>query len=348
MSRQLALDCIHLRPTDRFGHTEYSLEYHHELRRKLTGLEPGAPGEPAAFYDACGLDFLWSTNDGLHGNWGARGRCTDMGHAVYATDGSDLRQPKHCPFDTPEEVWAFDPSAEYGLPDKAEQIAAYEKAVMSRWESCPNQLTTGGYYKTIISGCIQAFGWDMLLLAAADKAKFEQVMDRFFRFTLHHMECWAETTVPVIIQHDDFVWSAGPFMDPAIYRKAIIPRFAELWKPLKAAGKKVMFCSDGDLSMFAEDLVAAGADGLIFEPVNDFGQMAEKLGDSTCLVGSYVDCRTQTFGTWDEVKADIDRTLEVARRCKGVILAVGNHMPSNIPQPMVEQYLAYIEANRER
>jgi len=348
MSRQLALDTICLKPTGEWAHTDYSLEYHTELRRKLTGLEPNAPGELRAFYDACQIDFLFGTYDGLLGNWGARGRATDMGHAEYATGGTDLRQPKESPFKTQEEVWAFDPAAEYGLPDRQEQIDSYQQLLDQRREAFPNQLSTGGYYKTIISGCIQAFGWEMLLLAAADRDKFETVMDRFFRFTQHHMNCWAETDAEVIIQHDDFVWTLGPFVSPEVYRKAIIPRFGELWKPLKAKGKKVLFCSDGTFDMFAEDLVAAGADGLIFEPMNDFGKMVDKLGDSTCLVGSAVDCRDLTFGTWETVEASLARTFKLLEKCRGVILATGNHLPPNIPQPMIERYLQYLSDHRRK
>ena len=46
----------------------------------------------------------------------------------------------------------------------------------------------------------------------------------------------------------------------------------------RAAGKKVLFCSDGDFREFAGDIVAAGADGLIFEPVNDFGWLVDRFG----------------------------------------------------------------------
>ncbi|MGC9064984.1 MAG: uroporphyrinogen decarboxylase family protein, partial [bacterium] len=110
-------------------------------------------------------------------------------------------------------------------------------------------------------------------------------------------------------------------MRPEIYRKIIIPRYAELWKPLHKAGKKVLFCSDGNFMEFAEDIVNAGADGLIFEPCNDFGFMAKRFGDSTVLVGSYVDCRDLTLGKWDVVRANIDKTIETAQKCRGVIFA---------------------------
>lgn len=345
MSRQIALDTIHLKPTPRLAHTEYSLAYHRDYIRRKTGLEPGTPEAMDKFHEAWGIDFMWSVNDGLHGHWFGRGRATNMGHAEYASDGSDKHQPVESPFKDMEEVWAFDAVAEYGLPDFGEQVAAYQALIDAARQRYPEQLTTGGYYKTIISGAIQAFGWEMLLLGASDPAKMERVLDSFFRFTKHHMDAWAQTDAEVIIQHDDFVWTLGPFMHPDYYRSVIIARFSELWKPLKAAGKKVLFCSDGNFMELAGDIVAAGADGLIFEPCNDFGWMVERFGDSSLLMGSAVDCRTMTFGTWEQVQAEMDLTLKLAERCRGLVWAVGNHLPPNIPEAMMERYLNYLLAH---
>lgn len=345
MSRTLALDTLHCKSVPRLAHMEYSLEYHQDYIRRKTGLEPNHPDFLRKFYDTWGIDLLWGTDDGLHWDWQKLGRCTDMGHAEYAASGSDLRQPQTCPFKTPEEVWAFDPVQEYGLPDFDEQVAAYERAVQANRERWPNQLCLGGYYKTIVSGAIQAFGWDMLLEAATDRDKMERVLDGFFRFTLFHMEAWAQTSVEAVIQHDDFVWTAGPFVHPDFYRKAILPRYAELWKPLHRAGKKLIFCSDGDFRAFAGDVVAAGADGLIFEPVMDFSEMVERFGQSTVLIGSAVDCRDLTFGKWDQVRKGLDRTFDLAAKCKGLVLAVGNHLPPNVPEEMLEKYIGYLQAH---
>lgn len=348
MSRSIALDTIYLRHTPRLAHTEYSLEYHKDYIRRLTGLNSSSDEAIRAAYAAWDIDFLWTTNDGLHDGWAARGRATDMGHAEYAADASDRREARACPFRSVEEVWAFDPAAEYGLPGFPEQVAHYERVTEEALRRFPDQLSTGGYYKTIVSGAIEAFGWEMLLLAAADRVRMERVLDRFFRFTLHHMRAWAETSAPVIIQHDDFVWASGPFMAPAFYRGAIIPRYAELWKPLRAAGKKVLFCSDGNFVPFAKDVVNAGADGLIFEPCNDFGWMAERFGGTHVLVGSYVDCRDLAFGTWEQVRGAIDRTIAEARNRRGILFAVGNHMPPNIPGEMMDSYIAHLRGRLRR
>lgn len=345
MSKQRALDSINLKGATNWAHTEYSLEYHRPYLARRCGRATDDPDLIRLAYEHFGFDFLWSTNDGLV-DWAKTGRVTDMGHAVYAADGSDQRLAAQSPFETPEEVWAFDAVAEYGLPDADEQVSAYEESIQKARVRYPNQLTTGGYYKTIVSGAIASFGWDMLLVAAAEQDKMERVLDSFFRRTLFHMQAWAQTSVEAVIQHDDFVWTAGPFMDPRFYRRVIIPRYAELWKPIHAAGKKVLFCSDGNFEMFMEDIVAAGADGLIFEPCNDFGTAVDRFGKTTCLVGSGVDCRDLTFDNWDAVQRDLDRTFARLADCRGAILSVGNHLPPNIPEAMLDRYFDHLLAHR--
>ncbi len=306
---------------------------------------PGAT--PQRFEDALEMDLIWSTNDGPVG-WEKRGRVTDMGHADFLEGGVDRRQPKPSPFRSPEEVWTFDAVKEYGLPDFGELVTYYQRSYDDGQKAFENQVLTGGYYKTIVSGAIDAFGWDMLLEAAADQKKFEAVLDSFFQLTLHHMKAWAKTTTPVFIQHDDMVWTAGPFMHPDFYRRVIFPRYAELWKVLHAAGKKVLFCSDGNFTMFVDDIVEAGADGLIFEPLTDLDVVVKRYGKTHCIVGSKVDCRTLTFGRSEQIAAEVDATLKLAMDCPGFMCAVGNHIPSNVPVENALFYLEYLRARWKR
>lgn len=356
MSRQIGMDCINCRPTPRPAHVDFSLEYHHGLIRKVTGTEPGpggvskhaaddnllSPDVLRRFYDAWDYDFLWGTHDGFV-DWAKAGRCTDMGHAVYAADGADQHAPAACPFLEPEEVWAFDPVREYGLTPFAELVAGYERDYQKRAAAFPNQACTGGYYKTVISGAIAAFGWDMLLLAASDESRFARVLERFGAYSMHHARAWAATSIDTYIQHDDIVWTAGPFIRPEFYREVIFPIYRELWKPIKAAGKKVIFCSDGTVDMFLEDIAACGADGFIFEPSNDFDKIVRTFGGHSLLVGSKVDCRTLTFGTWEQVQAEIDATLALTRGLPGFMFAVGNHIPANVTDERCLRYMAALQ-----
>ncbi|MFC1479231.1 uroporphyrinogen decarboxylase family protein [Planctomycetota bacterium] len=348
MSIETALKNINLEPAERWGHTEYSLDYHTEYLTERTGVSSDDEHFTRAVRDRFAYDFIWSINNGLI-IWGDAGRVTDMGHASYAADGSDHRINRESPFTSPEDVWNFDAVEEYGLPDLDAQVKAYEDIVIKGRTDFPGQLKTGGYYRTIVSGAIASFGWEMLLVGCSDPVKMEKVFDSFFRRTLFFMKAWAETSAEVMIQHDDFVWTSGAFMSPDIYREIIIPRYAEMWKPIHEAGKKVLFCSDGNIMEFAGDIVEAGADGLIFEPCNDFETLVKEFGKTVCLVGSCVDCRDLTFGKQEKFISDVDRTFELLERySKGAILAVGNHLPSNIPAEMLDLYFDRILPKLEK
>jgi uroporphyrinogen-III decarboxylase len=280
--------------------------------------------------------------------WEKRGRVTDMGHADFLEGGTDRRMPKRCPFETPEDVWAFDAVKEYGLPDFDGLVEFYEQLYQKGQKTNRQQVFTAGYYKTMVSGAIQSFGWDMLLEAAADQRQFEKVLDSFFSLSLHHFRAWAKTTAPVFICHDDFVWSEGPFMHPDFYRRVIIPRYKDLWKVLRAAGKRVLFCSDANFAEFVDDIAEAGAHGFIFEPMLPLEPVVEKYGKSHVIVSSKVDTRTLTFGTKDQIRAEIDATLTLALDCPGFMFAVGNHIPSNVPVENALFYFDYLRQHWQR
>lgn len=337
MSRKIGMDTICLRPTPRLAHTEYSMGYHTGYLAKL--------GQ--RIEEAWDFDFQWCTNDGPI-NWRKAGRCTDMGHAEYAADGSDLHASKPSPFEDVEEVYAFDPLKEYGVPEHRELVRFYEDWYQNTQAANAEQVVTGGYYKTVVSGAIEIFGWDMLLTAAADPARFAGVLERIGHYTLHYVRAWAETSIEAYIQHDDMVWTAGPFLAPAFYRSAIFPLYKQMWDVLHKAGKKVLFCSDGTFTMFMDDVAACGADGFIFEPTNDLDWIVNRFGRTHCLVGSKVDCRTLALGTWPQVQAEIDATLALAKACPGFMWAVGNHIPANVPDDMCDRYMDYLRQHWAR
>lgn len=337
MSYQIGMDALNLRPTPRLAHTEYC--DHQPLMRAVTGLTEDDPNFVPEFYRRWEYDFIWST-DGGPIPWEQRGRTTDMGHAEFMEGGVDRREPKECPFRTVEEVWAFDAVAEYGLLDFKTLVDYYEGRYQEMRRRFPEQVWTGGYYRTLVSGAIAAFGWDMLLLAASDLHRFAKVLDTIHQQTMHHVRAWAATSIEVYMCHDDMVWTSGPFIKPSFYRAEIFPRYKEAWDVLHKAGKKVVFTSDGDYTMFLDDIVEAGADALCFEPMVSLDVAVAKYGKTHALLGSKVDARTLTFGSKAQIQAEIDATLELAMDCPGFMFAVGNHLPANIP---IENALFYFD-----
>ncbi|NLD74122.1 MAG: hypothetical protein GX649_15585, partial [Chloroflexi bacterium] len=63
---------------------------------------------------------------------------------------------------------------------------------------------------------------------------------------------------------------------------------------------------------------------------------------------SKVDARTLTFGSREDIRAEIDASLALAERCKGFMFAVGNHIPANIPIENALYYMEYLRAHWAR
>lgn len=339
MSYERGWRALNLEMPGTIPHTEYCS--HPQLVERITGLDPREDEQAwAKFYEMTNYDFLWHTDDGPA--W--QGRTTNMGHAVFQEGGTDFDENIQCPFEDPEEVLSFDPVAEYGLPHLKERTRYFETRFQEVQRRHPTLVCPGGYYKTLFSACIHAFGWEMFLSAAPlDYERFDRVLAGFFEISLANYKAWAETSVKGFICHDDIVWSEGPVFHPDWYRRYIFPRYRTLWSILKEAGKIVLFCSDGNFTAFIDDLAEAGADGFIFEPLTDLQLIAKRYGKTKVIIGN-IDTRVLTFGTKDQIRREVQRCVDLGRNCPGYFFAVGNHIPHNVP---IENALYYLELIEE-
>lgn len=323
MSYERGIAAIRLGMPSEIPHTQYISHPH--LASALTGLPEGHPDLERRYVEKLDLDFVWHT----HGP-DVKGRLTNMGHAEWLEDGTDFDDGFRYPFETPEEVLSFDPVEEYGLPDvnrQAEEYQAWWKDAQERNDA----VVPGGLYKSLFSFAIAAFGWEMFLTAAAlDEERFDRVLEGFFRIIMAHTRAWARTDIEVFLTHDDIVWTSGPVFHPRWYRRHVFPRYRKYWEVVKDAGKKVLFCSDGDFTPFIDDIAEAGADGFIFEPLTSLDEIVTRYGRTHVIIGN-ADTRILTFGTREDVRREVRRCIDSGRDCPGYFFAVGNHIPYNVP-----------------
>ncbi|MFW6163632.1 MAG: uroporphyrinogen decarboxylase family protein [Planctomycetota bacterium] len=339
---------IHLAMPPRVPRTEYSAESHWPLIAAVTGIEvdehspPEARAEASrAFRRAWHYDFAWGTLIG-RGEFGDLR--TDMGHAEYAAGGVDRRDTIHCPFSDPEEVLRFDPWEAYGEKDPAELTRRFEESYRNRQAALPEEVVTTGIYVTLISGLIDIFGWDMLLLAAGlDPQRFGELANRYASWMQQYYDALGEADVPVVMVHDDIVWTAGPFLHPDWYRAYVFPNYRRYFAPLLASGKTIAFTSDGDYTAFLDDLVDCGVHGFVLEPMTDMAALAERYGDSHFFIGN-ADTRVLLGGSKPAIRAEVERCMATGKDKPGFFLAVGNHIPANTP---VEACLYYNEVYEE-
>ena len=335
---------INLQMPKRVPRTEYSAEGHWDLIKAVTGIDAGvqSPDElkhraAVAFMKAWNYDFFWSTLIGS-GEFGKFQ--TDMGHAVYAAGGVDWRDTISCPFKDPEEVLRFDPLEAFGRKDQAQLKSLFESAYKANCQHLPFGVNMTGIYTTCISGLIAIFGWEMLLLAAGtDPVRFGDLTNRYAGWVQQYFDALGAADAPVVMIHDDMVWTAGAIFKPDWYRKYVFPNYKKYFAPLIHSGKRIMFTSDGNYTEFIDDIAQAGVSGFVMEPTTDMAYIAEKYGRTHVFIGN-ADTRILLSGPKKKIRAEVERCMAIGKPYPGFFMAVGNHIPPNTP---VENALYYNE-----
>jgi hypothetical protein len=352
MSFEDGWSAINLQMPARVPHTEYSVLSHWEVIKAVTGIDVGPYSLPEeqnqashALIKAWNFDFMWSTLIG--GELYAKYK-TDMGHAEYAAGGVDRRDSIYCPFKSSEEVLDFDFLETYGPCDHAMWKSRFEQQYRVNSEAYPDAVNMTGIYVTLISGFIDIFGWDMLLLAAGtDPVAFGTLANRYADYILPYFNALADADVPVVMVHDDMVWSSGPIFFPKWYRQYVFPNFKRYFDPLRQAGKKIMFTADGNYTEFVDDLAQCGVDGFILEPMTDMAYIAEKYGRTHVFIGN-ADTRILLNGSKADIRTEVERCMAIGKPYPGFFLAVGNHIPSNTPVDSVLYYMQVYEELSKR
>jgi hypothetical protein len=342
MSLKDGLAAMNLQMPTRIPRTEYSITHHWEVLRATTGLDVDETSSTEekrqaalAFQKAWNFDFIWATQIGR----GDLGGCyTEMGHAEYESDGSDFVPIGERPFQNTADIFNFDPFERLPNPSVESLVKRFNNSYKNANQVYPDAVHTVGTYITQISGYIDLFGWeDMLMALGEDQHAFGEMTFRYADWMMKYYEALAKCDAPFVLIHDDIVWSQGPFISPRWYRKYVFPHYERYLEPLKKAGKKVLFCSDGGFDTFVDDLAAVGMDGFIFEPFTSLENIAEKYGRTHVIIGN-ADTRILLLGTKEDIRKEVERCMLVGRDCPGFFMAVGNHIPSNTPLESVLYY----------
>jgi len=338
---------LHLEMPDRVPHTEYSLEMHFGLIERLLGirLKPGDPPERkraagVQLAETLNYDFMWNVlvHSQIFGD-----KLTDMGHAVYQEGGTDYNDKIFALYDDPEDALKFDPFELYGPRDRKTLVAAFDEHYDNACKTYGDAVNMTGIYVTIMSGFIAIMGWDTLLTACGkNPAGFGEAANRYAAWMQQYYDALAECKSPVVMVHDDIVWTSGAFIHPDWYRRYVFPNYKKYFKPLREAGKLIMFTSDGDYTEFIDDIADCGVDGFVMEPLTDMAYIAEKYGKTHSFIGN-ADTRALLTGDRDQIYNEVKRCMDIGKKYPGFFMNVGNHIPPNTPTDAVMYYLELCE-----
>ena len=345
MSYEDGMAAINLEMPDRVPRTEYSADKHWKLIEKVTGLSVNSKSSPEkqqeasnAFVKAWDYGFIWN----ILINTQPLEKCrTKMGHASYAADGVDYDNEIVCPFEDPEDAFDFEPMEVYGKKNHAELVKAFNDNYLWQRKNYPDAVCTTGIYTTMVSGLLEIFGWDILLMAMGiDARAFGETTNRYAQWMQQYFNALADCDAPVVMVHDDIVWTSGAFVQPEWYREFVFPNYKKYFAPLKEAGKKIIYTSDGNFTQFIDDIADCGVNGFVMEPCADMNYIAEKYGKTHSFIGN-ADTRILLNGTKEDIYQEVKRCMDIGKKCPGFIMAVGNHIPPNTP---VENCLYYNDA----
>ena len=253
-------------------------------------------------------------------------------------------------FKTPQDVFAFSPLKKADFSDwpvvesrnyasEEALYEAYRKGYPKEWgDKAPAGSTAGvGFYNTMFMWPLLAFGWELFLECCLDP-RFERIMDEFAEINRRVFRVFARLPVNFVTCHDDIVCTRGPVCSPKWMHKYVFPRYEEFWGMVKAAGKEVIFMSDGCMDAYADDVIACGARGIISEPHTNYKAVARRHDGKNLFLAGEGDNRILTRNDPDEIDAMVRSMVETARMTGGYMMCIGNHIPWNVTPQGIKRY----------
>lgn len=352
MSYEHGMSALNLEMPEKIPRTEYSAHFHWELVNKITGLavdsqssEEEKTDASRKFMKAWDYGLFWNINpyDKKFGN-----KRTKMGHAVYQQNGVDFSDKTEVFIEDPEDVYEVDFYETYGVRDQKQLIADFDQNYQKMVKEHSDMVNMTGIYTTCMSGLIEILGWDILLTAAGiDNRAFGEFMNRYAEWNMQYFEALAECESPVVMVHDDIVWTSGAFIAPDFYRTYVFPNLKKMLEPLHEKGKKVLFTSDGDYTQFVDDIAACHVHGFVMEPCTNMSYICEKYGKTHSIIGN-VDTRILLSGSKADIESEVKRCIHLGKKCPGYFMAVGNHIPPNTPVDNCMYYQEFYEKYSRR
>ena len=155
--------------------------------------------------------------------------------------------------------------------------------------------------------------------------------------------------VDMIWTGDDVGMQTGMLISPALWRRHLKPRMAELIARVKSINPavKVAYHSDGMIWDVIPDLIEIGLD--VLNPVQpaclDPAELKRRFGDRLCFWGSLDEQHTLPFGSPVDVQAEVRTRLDTIGRRGGLILGPTHHVQLDTP---MENFWAMVETIQGR
>ena len=169
---------------------------------------------------------------------------------------------------------------------------------------------------------------DVLLYTDPDAVEF--LLDRITENKIRMAERICELNPDIGHTGDDFGSQTGGVMSLEMFRKFFKPRYEKIWGVYKRHGIPVMHHSCGDCSMYIPDMIDAGLDMLhtVQQTAMDISMLSREYGKDLSWFASTDTVSVLEKGTPDDVRRNVDYTVEQLGKYNGLLLSMINIMPT--------------------
>lgn len=176
---------------------------------------------------------------------------------------------------------------------------------------------------------------DYMVYCLTNTEEMYKISEKVIAYEIKKAKLFIDKGADAILIADDMAFNSGVFLPPYIMEENVYPFYKQMIQEIKAYKDVPVFLhSDGNLNNVMEDIIDCGFDGLqSLQPSAGMviGVIKEKYGDKLCLWGNidldYIMC----FGSTEEVKNDVRKTIDIAGPGGGFILSTCNTMVNIIP-----------------
>ncbi len=145
----------------------------------------------------------------------------------------------------------------------------------------------------------------------------------------------------------DWAYKEGPMVSPKLTERFLIPPFRKIIESAHSRGVPCLKHTDGNIWSIFDLMVEAGVDAI--HPIEpdagmDIGEVKAKYGAKVCLMGNIECGRLLSWGSEEEVRAEVRNCIRKAGARGGLVCTSSNSIHSAVKP---ENYVAMVQAIKE-
>ncbi len=233
------------------------------------------------------------------------------------------------------------------LPDDADIeakmvfVREYRKALDQSGTKVGFCVLFGAFFQTLYEFVVGLE--DTMKLVYEDREFIDHVLDISADWCTRFCAAAVKNGVDFVWTADDVAFKTGLFIPPALMREMWLPKLKRIHEPALAAGKAVMFHSDGNVEELVPMLLEAGVDCL--NPLDPYGmdyrQLKRRFGDRLCLSGNIDIEFPLAHGTPADVDKDVKAHMDALKPGGGYVCGSSHSIVNYVPH---DNFLAMLNA----